>query len=117
MLADLIEQQERALLTTEVRTSPEHLHRLLTDDFFEIGSSGRMLYRTASAATMDLGEIHITLSDFSLETIQDDVVLATYRTEDHSTGRIALRSSIWVNVDGQWKMRFHQGTIVPPSRH
>ncbi len=34
MLADLIEQQERALLTTDVRTSPEHLHRLLTDNFF-----------------------------------------------------------------------------------
>ncbi len=35
MLADLIEQQERALLTTDVRTSSEHLRRLLTDVFLK----------------------------------------------------------------------------------
>lgn len=113
MLVKLIEQQERALLTTEVRSSPERLRDLLTEDFFEIGSSGRMLYRTEDTNTMDLGEIHITLSDFVLEVIQDDVVLATYRTEDQTSGRIALRSSIWVKVDDTWKMRFHQGTVVP----
>jgi len=110
MLAPLIEEKERLLLTTAVRTSPERLRELLTEDFFEIGRSGRVLYKENDTNTMDLGEIDITLSEFNLEVIRDDVVLATYRTEDHSSGRIALRSSIWVKIDGIWKMRFHQGT-------
>ncbi|TCI46150.1 DUF4440 domain-containing protein [Exiguobacterium sp. SH3S2] len=110
MLAPLIEEKERLLLTTEVRTSPERLRELLTEDFFEIGSSGRVLYKEDDTNTMDLGEIDITLSDFNLEVIRDDVVLATYRTENHATEKTTLRSSIWVRIDGVWKMRFHQGT-------
>lgn len=110
MLAPLIEEKERLLLTTAVRTSPERLRELLTEDFFEIGSSGRVLYKADDTNTMDLGEVDIALSDFNLEVISDDVVLATYRTENHQSGRIALRSSIWVKIDGIWKLRFHQGT-------
>ncbi|TCI22547.1 DUF4440 domain-containing protein [Exiguobacterium sp. SL-9] len=113
MLAPLIEEKERLLLTTAVRTSPERLRELLTEDFFEIGRSGRMLYRTKDVTTMDPSEAQTTLSEFALETIQDDVVLAMYRTEDHSSGRIALRSSIWVKQDDAWKMRFRQRTRVP----
>jgi len=82
----------------------------LSEDFFEIGSSGRVLYKADDTNTMDLGEVDITLSDFTLEVISDDVVLATYRTENHQSGRIALRSSIWVKIDGIWKLRFHQAT-------
>ncbi|UTT43622.1 nuclear transport factor 2 family protein [Exiguobacterium aurantiacum] len=113
MLAPLIEEKERLLLTSTVRTSPERLRDLVTEDFFEIGSSGRILYREEDTNTMDLGEIDITLTNFKLDVIRDDVVLATYRTENHTTGQSALRSSIWVNIDGTWKMKFHQGTIVP----
>ncbi|MEW8966970.1 DUF4440 domain-containing protein [Exiguobacterium alkaliphilum] len=113
MLAPLIEEKERLLLTKEVRTSPERLRELVTEDFFEIGSSGRLLYKEEDTNTMDLGEIDVSLTDFNLEVIRDDVVLATYRTENHMTGKTSLRSSIWVRIDGTWKMKFHQGTPIP----
>lgn len=113
MLAPLIEEKERLLLTSEVRSSPERLRELLTEDFFEIGSSGRLLYKEEDTNTMDLGDIDVSLTDFNLEVIRDDVVLATYRTENRAIGNVALRSSIWVRIDGTWKMKFHQGTPIP----
>ena len=29
-------------------------------------------------------------------------------------GVYSLRTSLWKNVDGKWKMAFHQATMVPP---
>nr|WP_285800807.1 MULTISPECIES: hypothetical protein [unclassified Exiguobacterium] len=39
--------------------------------------------------------------------------MVTYRLVQPKLNRVTRRSSIWVLVDGRWKMRFHQGTVVP----
>lgn len=36
--------------------------------------------------------------------LSDEVALVTYR------GAKANRASVWIRRDGQWQMRFHQGT-------
>ncbi len=54
-----------------------------------------------------------SVSNFTLHLLADDVALATYQLENRTRGNHTLRSSIWKQVDSQWKMFFHQGTIVP----
>jgi hypothetical protein len=45
-----IKQLEENLLKPEVRSSGAELKKLLADDFFEIGSSGRILYKNKEIA-------------------------------------------------------------------
>lgn len=115
-LSHHIQSLEEQLLTTEVRSSTKRLRKLLTDDFFEIGSSGRMLYQESDTETLQLSPINATLSDFVLHPLSKDLVLVTYRIHNYALDRDTLRSSIWLQADGCWKMRFHQGTVVPKEQ-
>ena len=42
-----------------------------------------------------------------------DVVLVTYSTRRATTS--VHRSSIWVRLDGEWTVLFHQGTVAEPA--
>jgi hypothetical protein len=45
-----------------------------------------------------------------------DVALLTYRSEttypDDGVTLVANRSSLWQRIEGEWRLRFHQGTPV-----
>ncbi|WP_226087705.1 DUF4440 domain-containing protein [Mesobacillus sp. S13] len=112
-LKDHIKQLEEKLLTAEVRSSKTELKKLLADEFFEFGSSGRVLYMNEDFEG-GIGIIKVTLSDFDIHPLSDQIVLATYRTFNEETNQHALRSSIWKLKDGVWKMVFHQGTKTDP---
>lgn len=97
----------------EVRRNPrELLANLLTDDFFEIGSSGKFIYRDDCLVPGGIGEWDLSMSDFEIYPLSEDVVLTTYHVENRTRGRNVLRSSIWKFIDGRWRLYFHQGTIV-----
>ena len=59
---------------------------------------------------MTLGEVRMTLSDFEIHPLSEEIVLTTYRICNELNEQHSLRSSIWKIVDGDWKMHFHQGT-------
>jgi len=111
-LRDELLRLERALAERDVGALPDDLDlgALVTDDFLEFGSSGRV---------WDAGSVHhvlasspgpVSIEDFAVDLIADDVALATYRM----TAPIpSNRSSLWVRRDGRWVMRFHQGTPTP----
>lgn len=109
-LKDHIRQLEEKLLTSEVRSSRIELKKLLADDFFEIGSSGRILYKGEVIADDGIGIVKMKLSDFEIHPLSDDIVLATYRIFNEISNQHSLRSSIWKQFEGEWKMVFHQGT-------
>ena len=111
-LKNELKQLEEKLLQSEIRTAPAQLKALLADDFFEFGSFGNVLYKGEDVGDMKLGEVRMQLSDFDIHPLSDEIVLATYRIYNEITQQYSLRSSIWKNVDGQWKMHFHQGTII-----
>lgn len=106
---------ELALLDPAVRHDRARVESLLADDFQEFGASGKVWSRTQ---ILDLLESEssrpITAHDLACYFIADRVALVTYRTASNhlETGHplTALRSSLWVFVDGHWKIRFHQGT-------
>lgn len=113
-LKEHIKQLEEKLLTQEVRSSKTELKKLLADEFFEFGSSGRVLYKDEDFEG-GIAIIKVTLSDFDIHPLSENIVLATYRTFNEQTNQHALRSSIWKLNEGVWKMVFHQGTKTDPS--
>jgi hypothetical protein len=110
-----IRKLEENLLKPEVRSARNELKKLLSDDFFEIGSSGKLLYKDEEISEEGIGIVKMKLSDFELHPLSDDIVLATYRIFNELNGQHSLRSSIWKRNDGVWKMVFHQGTKINTS--
>jgi hypothetical protein len=109
-LKDHLRQLEEKLLKPEVRSSRSELKNLLADEFFEFGSSGRVLYKNEEIADGGIGIVKMKMSDFEIHSLSDEIVLATYRIFNEISNQHSLRSSIWKkDVDG-WKMVFHQGT-------
>ncbi|MFS2153576.1 DUF4440 domain-containing protein [Rhizobium sp. Rhizsp42] len=116
-LHDHIRLLEERLFDQTVRNTRSLLETLLSPDFREIGSSGRLyLYGEIIAALLEEPSDGTTrqLTDFEIQTLAPDVVLATYRSERIVQGEPpvrSLRSSIWRrDANGTWRMVFHQGT-------
>ena len=113
----IIYDLEISLLTPAVRASAEKLNILLADDFREFGSSGEVynkqniLEQLPKATQMARGEFFV--SDFQVQHLAEDIVLATFTTDKISSDNsrvVSLRSSIWKKTGKGWQMVFHQGT-------
>lgn len=105
-------QLEERLLKPEIRASKEELTNLLADEFFEFGSSGKVLYQNESIGEEGIGAVRMKLSNFEIHPLSDEIVLTTYRIYNEVNKKHSLRSSIWKLREGSWKMYFHQGTIT-----
>lgn len=105
MLQDEIRELEEQLVHPSVRASADALDRLISDQFVEFGSSGRV-YTKPDVIALMLADPKITVSvtDFHVLAVAPDVALATYLT-----GK-SLRSSLWRREGGAWRIVFHQGT-------
>lgn len=109
---------EEQLLNQEMRRLPEQLELLISDDFMEFGSSGR-IYNKMEVIDAMLTESPRLIStvDFNVTELSQEIVLVTYcaAVSDISTATTTYsrRSSIWKNKDGNWKIVFHQGTPFP----
>lgn len=111
-LKEYIKDLEEKLLRPEVRTSPEELNKLLADDFVEYGSSGHIFSKNDCISAVGTGVLKLTLRNFDMHTLADDVVLTTFQLIDETRERHTLRSSIWRYRNGRWQLFFHQGTIT-----
>lgn len=115
-IAEQIRGLELELLTSATRKNAERVAALLSDDFREFGSSGRVYTKDEIIATLQQEpDTPISAVDVEVRLLSDHVALVTYKSivalpEGEST---ALRSSIWANEDGRWTMLFHQGTKLP----
>jgi hypothetical protein len=108
---------EEALLDPSVRRDRARVGALLAEDFQEYGSSGRVWSREEIIESLASEErTRFAMEDFKCDWIAESIALVTYRSvrTDAQSGAqsIALRSSLWVNKSGDWRMRFHQGTKV-----
>ncbi|MBP3041220.1 DUF4440 domain-containing protein [Bacillaceae bacterium Marseille-Q3522] len=115
-LKEHLKKLEESLLTSEVRLSHCELNNLLAEEFFEFGSSGNLWRRDDFFQEDGAGIVQMSLSQFEIHPLSDNVVLATYHLTDKKTQRHTLRSSVWKYIDGGWKMVFHQGTVTNLSQ-
>lgn len=110
---------EEELLCEPSRSSPDRLKELLSPNFVEFGGSGRVFDRPSMIASLvdwESTTVH-SVFDFTLLRLADDAALVTYRIEscspDGEAVRESLRSSLWINEEDSWVVRFHQGTRKP----
>jgi hypothetical protein len=106
---------EEALLDPAVRRDRERVAALLDEDFEEFGSSGRVWTREQILELLASEDfVPVTMEGFRCDRIAEEVALVTYRTvrTDSQSGEKAtvLRSSLWTQKWGVWRVRFHQGT-------
>jgi hypothetical protein len=107
MLQDEIRALEEQLVMPSVRASADALDRLISDEFVEFGSSGRVYTKPDIIAQMlEQPNVTINLTEFRVLAVTTDVALATYRTER------SLRSSLWRREGQAWRIVFHQGTTT-----
>lgn len=103
------------ILTLErqlMRRTPHEMEQLLADDFYEIGTSGKIYTKqhaldalTDEMLTTELPEV----LNFRIHELSDTLIQAIYDTVEFS-GRRSHRSSLWRKSDDTWQLFFHQGT-------
>ncbi|TCP67294.1 DUF4440 domain-containing protein [Baia soyae] len=98
------------LETTLLKPTKELYAEYLSDAYFEFGSSGNVWVRRDYDSVGSRDTRQLTPIQFQLHPLADGVVMVTYRIHDEIREMNTLRSSIWKQFDGKWRMVFHQGT-------
>ena len=116
-LADHLRGLEESLLDPGVRRDRARVAALLADDFLEFGSSGRVWTREETLRLLATESYRRPeMVDFACRRMAHGVALVTYKTirVEAATGERAeaLRSSLWTEKSGTWRVRFHQGTRI-----
>jgi len=100
----------------ELGSSRADFERLMAEDFWETGASGRRyskefvldeLARRAAAPRADAWETR----DFYCRKLGPDTYLLTYTLLQDKT-RLTRRATIWQSTADGWKAVYHQGTVV-----
>ena len=96
--------------------SIEDFRRRMAPGYWEVGASGQRYDRDFILKTLghnlpvDAEAAGWKCSDFGLRMLGPDAYLFTYTLDQN--GRITRRSTIWEKNDAEWRILFHQGTIV-----
>ncbi|ELC8442501.1 DUF4440 domain-containing protein [Clostridium perfringens] len=113
-------QLENDLLKADVRKSAQKINEILADDFVEFCSSGSEYhYKNGDIFQSEDDEKNLDweIFNFEVKKLSEECVLATYKVVKHDeldeSKRYFLRSSIWKEENGKWKMFFNQGTLLP----
>jgi ribonuclease HI len=110
----MTDDEVRGLETRLLDPRPADLE-LLDQSFFEHGSSGERLDRSAVVAWLSQNDRPgYLLEGFTVTRPCDDVMLTTYVAVSPE-GRRSLRSSLWKRGPAGWRAIFHQGTRCPRS--
>ncbi|MHC1479906.1 nuclear transport factor 2 family protein [Frateuria aurantia] len=119
---------EEALIQAQACADTATVQRLLSDDFHEIGSSGRYFGKPAVIDSLTRSVVlDFNLSPREWIEVDDHCVILVYLAEvtrrrgAHRRTLRSFRSSTWRREAGVWRMLFHQGTPTtetepPPSR-
>ncbi len=111
---------EDLLLQPSIRKSTSELSNILSEEFIEFGSSGKIFSKQQIIdALQQESPIKMTIHNFEIKELAPSVILSTYQisVDDKSAQPIvtSLRSSIWKLLDEKWQMIFHQGTLIKQS--
>lgn len=118
-LLSQIRFMEETLASAEVRASRALMASLLSDEFREIGASGRVFDKAEILELLagEPGDDAYQVDELRVTALAEDTCLATYlipsRTEGAAVKPGSNRSSIWRMEDGVWRILFHQGTRLP----
>jgi hypothetical protein len=95
----------------------DRLGALITDDFWEVGASGRVYGREEVLDAVVARESDApgawVLEELAVRPLGGDAWLATYLL--HQGRRITRRATVWRHDGERWVALYHQGTLVPDA--
>jgi hypothetical protein len=100
----------------EFGTTRADFENMMTSDFWEVGASGRRYSRESILDELERrhgGEYvegSLEATDFHCRRLADDIYLLTYTLFQGE--RKTRRATVWQRIAADWKIVFHQGTIV-----
>jgi hypothetical protein len=113
---DELSRREPIFHRAEFGTTRADFENMTVDDFWEVGASGRRYSRTVvldalekrfAAPLKDVWEA----SDFHCRRLAPEIYLLTYLLVQDGVRR-TRRSTIWQRTAEDWKIVYHQGTII-----
>lgn len=121
-LLEHLRDLETQLHRSETRRNRSRMESLLHPDFVELARSGRRYSRNEVLEEFEGGRAlePVHAQDFELAALAPGIALLTYQSahagQTGDLSRHALRSSIWIETPGGWRIRFHQGTPAEAFR-
>ena len=126
-IRDELRKREPLFHHPEFGRTKEDFRRMTTENYWEIGASGKRYSRNHVIETVasrysdpSYCGIHSSpenkweLKAFYCVDIAPDNYLVTYTLIQGE--RVTRRSTIWRNDHGEWKIFYHQGTVVEPEK-
>ena len=116
-IGKLLYKLEEELQKSDTRKSVEKLKVLISDDLKEITSSGLITNKQDCLINLPSApDIKFVMTDFNYRELTPNLVQTFFRTEKTviETGKTSysMRNSIWKKENNDWKMIFHQGTLI-----
>jgi hypothetical protein len=113
-----LQRREPLFHRPEFGTTRAAFAALMSDDFWEVGASGRVYSRQYVLDVLEQRQRDSTwqegsfeTSDFQCRRLARDVFLVTYQLLQQGT-RLTRRSTVWQYSNSTWIALYHQGTIV-----
>lgn len=111
----VLEELELALLDPAGRADASLLDRLISNDFVEVGASGRTFGKGDVLARLPLERgVSFHAEHISVNLISPTVGLVTYTAQRIADGSTVCskRCSIWRLDQENWQVIYHQGTVA-----
>ena len=112
---------EKNLIEAKKKDDGAFFKSTLADDFSLVGIDGQLLAGEEASGNLgdpDLAELTpydmkvVALGDSGAVVTYDAVVREAPQEDQGPPPRYQHFSSVWVKVDGQWKLKFHQATAT-----
>jgi hypothetical protein len=110
-----LKRREPIFHRPEFAGSRAQVEAMTAEDFREVGASGRRYSRAYVLETLEARQENTVedewqASEFHCRELATDLYLLTYTLLQGE--RLTRRATIWQRSHGQWKIVFHQGTLV-----
>lgn len=108
-----LKELEKSLWQSDTRFEFDYMNRILSPDFFEFGRSGNIYSREEILNTPPFEINALPLKNVRVDYLDSNTALITYVSRVQGKKlQISNRSSIWIKIEHEWKLKFHQGTPV-----
>lgn len=111
-----LRRREPIFHTPEFGTTLEDFDRMMADDYWEVGASGRrysrefILRHLEENPPVDAAAAGWQSFDYGLRRLGPETYLFTYTLVQGE--RITRRATIWRSTGEGWRILYHQGTMV-----